>query len=53
MQVAVTLMDATFVQWGLTISLKKTQVLLVGNDAAELPPNAVITLEGEVLEVVS
>lgn len=45
-------MDATFVQWGLTISTKKTKVLVVGKDVAEQSPNAVITIKG-VLEVVS
>ena len=46
-------MDATFVQWGLTISTKKTKVLVVGKDAAEKSPHAVITIRGEVLKVVS
>ena len=50
---AATLMDVTFVQWGLTISTKKTKVLVVGKDAAEQSTNAVITIRGEVLEVVS
>jgi len=40
-------------QWDLTISTKKTKVLIVGKDAAEQSPNAVITIRGEVLEVVS
>ena len=40
-------------QWGLTISTKKTKVVVVGRDAAEQSPNAVITIRGEVLEVVS
>ena len=40
-------MDATFVQWGLTISTKKTKVLVVGKDVAEQSPNAVITIKGE------
>ena len=53
LQAAVTLMDATFVQWGLTISTKKTNVLVVGKDAAEQSANAVITIRGEVLQVVS
>lgn len=53
LRAAVTLMDATSVQWGLTISTKKTKVLVVGKDAAEQPPHAVITIRGEVLEVVS
>jgi len=51
LRAAVTLMDATFVQWGLTISTKKTKVLVVGKDAAEQSANAVITIRGEVLEV--
>ncbi len=50
---AVTLMDATSMQWGLTISTNKTKVLVVGKDAAEQSPNAVITIMEEVLEVVS
>jgi hypothetical protein len=53
LRAAVTLMDATFVQWGLTISTKKTKVLVVGKDAAEQSANAVITIRGEVLEVAS
>ena len=48
---AVTLMDNTFVQWGLTISTKKTKVLVVGRDAECQAPNIVI--RGEKLEVVS
>jgi len=52
LRAAVTLMDVTFVRWGLTIS-KKTKVLVVGKDAAEQSPDAVITIRGEVLEVVS
>ncbi len=40
-------------QWDLTISTKKIKVLIVGKDAAEQSPNAVITIRGEVLEVVS
>ena len=53
LRAAVTLMDATFVQWGLTISTKKTKVLVVGKDAAEQSPHAVITIRGKVLDVVS
>ena len=45
--------SCTFVQWGLTISTKKTKVLVVGKDAAEQSTHAVITIRGEVLEVVS
>ena len=52
LRVAVTLVDATFVQWGLTISTQKTTVL-VGKAAAEQSAHAVITIRGEVLEVVS
>lgn len=48
LRAAVTLMAATFVQWGLTISTKKTEVLVVGKDAAEQSPNVVITVRGEV-----
>ena len=47
LRAAVTLMDVTFVQWGLTISTKKTKVLVVGKDAAEQSPNAVITIRGK------
>ncbi|KAL0026166.1 hypothetical protein WJX79_007251 [Trebouxia sp. C0005] len=32
---------------GLTISTNKTEVLVVGKDAAKQPPNAVITIKGE------
>ena len=53
LRAAVALMDATFVQWGLTISTKKTKVLVLGKDVAEQSPNAVITIKGKVLEVVS
>ena len=49
---AVTVMDTTFVQWGLTISTKKTKVLVVSRpDVAVQSPNIVI--RGEKLEVVS
>ena len=50
---AVALMDATFLQWGLTISTKKTKVLVVGRDAEVHKSNASITIRGDVLEVVS
>ena len=45
LRAAVTLMDATFVQWGLTISTKKTKLL--GRDAAEQSPNVVLSSKGE------
>jgi len=48
---AVAPMDATIVQWGLTISITKTKVLVVGRDTVEqllsLPSG------GKVLEVVT
>ena len=50
---AVTTMDATFLRWGLTISTKKTKVLVVGRNAAAQAANSVITLRGDPLEVVS
>ncbi len=53
LRAAVALMDAPFVQWGVTIITKKTKVLVVGKDAAEQSANAVITIRGKVLEVVS
>ncbi len=53
LQAAMTLMDATFVQCGLTISTKKTKVRIVGKDAAAQSPHAVITIRGEVLVVVA
>ena len=52
LRAAVTIMDATFVLWGLTISIEKTKVLAVGKDAAEQSPHAVIIISGEVLEVI-
>ena len=50
---AVTTMDATFLHWGLTISTKKTKVLVVGRNAAAQAADSVITLRGDQLEVVS
>ena len=50
---AVTLMDATFVQWGLAISTKKTKVLGMGRDAVGQSFDAVIVIRGEELEIVS
>ncbi len=50
---AVTTMDATFLRWGLTISTKKTKVLVVGRNAAAQAAESVITLQGDQLEVVS
>ena len=50
---AVTIMDATFLRWGLTISTKKTKVLVVGRNAAAQAADSVIMLRGEQLEVVS
>ena len=46
-------MDSTFLQWGLTISTKKTQVLVVGRDTEAQMSNANITIRGDTLEVVS
>ena len=53
LRVAVTTMDATFLRWGLTISTKKTKVLVVGRNAAAQAAESVITLRGDQLEVVS
>ena len=50
---AVTVMDATFPHWGLTISTEKTKVLVVGRDAAAQNAEPVIVIRGEQLEVVS
>ena len=50
---AVTTMDATFLRWGLTISTKKTKVLVVGRNAAAQAADSVITLRGDQSEVVS
>lgn len=46
-------MDATFLRWGLTISTQKTEVLVLGRDAALQTAEPVIVLRGEQLEVVS
>ena len=46
LRVAVTTMDATFLRWGLTISTKKTKVLVVGRNAAAQAADSVITLRG-------
>ncbi len=51
LRVAVTTMDATVLRWGLTISTKKTKVLVVGRNAAAA--DSVIMLRGVQLEVVS
>ncbi len=51
LRVAVTTMDATFLRWGLTISTKKTKVLVVGRNA--VAADSVIMLRGVQLEVVS
>ena len=50
---AVALMDNTFSQWGLTISTQKTKVLVVGRDAEQQAANAIISIRGDKLEVVS
>jgi len=42
-------MDATFLRWGLTISTKKTKVLVVGRNAAAQAADSVITLCGDPL----
>ena len=49
---AVTLMDTLFTQWALTPA-KKPKVLIVGRDAEAQASNAVITIRGDNLEVVS
>ena len=46
-------MDATFLCWGLTISTKKTKVLVVGRDAAAQNAESIIMMHVEGLEVVS
>ena len=46
---AVITMDATFLRWGLTISTKKTKVLVVGRNAAAQAADSVITLCGDPL----
>ena len=53
LRVAVTTMDATFLRWEVTISTKKTKVLVVGRNAAAQAAESVITLRGDRLEVVS
>ena len=54
---AVTVMDTTFLHWGLTvattISTKKTKVLVVGRNDAAQAAILVIMLRGDQLEVVS
>ena len=53
LRVAVTTIDARFLRWGLTISTKKTKVLVVGRNSAAQAAESVITLRGDQLEVVS
>ena len=53
LRTAVTLMNTTFCQWGLTISTQKTKVLVVGHDAEHQAANADIYVRGDKLEVVS
>ena len=53
LRAAVTVMDAHSCVGGLTISTKKTKVLVAGRDAAAQAAGAVITLRGDQLEVVS
>jgi len=43
-------MDATFLRWGLTISTKKTKVLVVGRNAAAQAADSVIMLRGDQLD---
>ena len=43
----------TFSQWGLTISTEKTKVPVVGRDAEQQAANAIISIRGDKLEVVS
>ena len=50
---AVTVMGTTFLRWGLTISTKKTKVLVVGRNDAAQAADLVIMLRGDQLEVVS
>ena len=52
LRTAVALMDSTILQWGLTISTKKTKVLVVGGDAEVQVSNANITIRGHTLDVV-
>ncbi len=49
---AVNTMNAIFLRWGLTISTKKTKVLVVGRNAAAQAADSVIMLRGNQLEVV-
>ncbi|KAL0029660.1 hypothetical protein WJX79_000326 [Trebouxia sp. C0005] len=53
LRVAVTTMDATLLRRGVTISTKKTRVLVVSTNAAAQAADSVITLQGDQLEVVS
>ena len=53
LRTAVTLTDTVFTHWGLTISFKKAKVLIVGRDAEAQASNAVNTVRGDNLEVVS
>ena len=50
---AVIAMDATFLRWGLTISTKKTKVLVVSRNAAARAADSVYMLRGNPLELVS
>ena len=50
---AITVMNATFLCWGLTTSTKKTKVLVVCRDAAAQNSEPTIMMRGEQLEVVS
>ena len=50
---AVTVMDAIFLRWRLTISTKKTKVLVVDRNDTDQAADLVITLRGHQLEVVS
>ena len=50
---AVSIMDSTFTQWGLTINTNKTKVLVVGHDAETQAANTDIYIRGHKLEVVS
>ena len=53
LRTAVTLLDDTFGKWGLTLSTKKTKVLIVGRNAESLSAHADINIWGDKLEVVS
>ena len=46
-------MDATFLLWGVTFSIKKTKVLVIGRNVAAQAADSVIMLHGDQLEVVS